>query len=116
MNYIWFDLETSGSSTSHDCILEAYFMLTNDSFQKLDSLGPIRCRLKEGVVPNLNALLINRSTVNLLKNSNMSWYQAVNLIESTLRKWSPAMYWTYGGVNFDYDVSSNTSDKLPLHK
>ena len=108
MNYIWFDLETSGSSTSHDCILEAYFMLTNDSFQKLDSLGPIRCRLKEGVVPNLNALLINRSTVNLLKNSNMSWYQAVNLIESTLRKWSPAMYWTYGGVNFDYEFLRKT--------
>jgi len=108
MNYIWFDLETSGSSTSHDSILEAYFLLTNDSFQQLAPPLSVRCRLKEGVVPNLNALLINRSTVNLLKNSNMSWYEAVNLIESTLRKWSPAIYWAYGGVNFDYEFLRKT--------
>ena len=108
MNYIFFDLETTGSSSSHDSILEAYFLLCNDSFQKLAPPLTLRCRLKEGVIPNLNALLINRSTVNLLKNSNMSWYQAVNLMESTLRKWSPATYWTYGGVNFDYEFLRKT--------
>ena len=107
MNYIFADLETSGASTSHDSILEAFFMLTNDSFQELDRLY-LRVRLKEGVVPNLNALLINRSTVNLLKNSNMSWFQAVSIMESTLRKWSPAIYWTYGGVNFDYEFLRKT--------
>ena len=103
MNYIFFDLATSGSNTSHDSILEAFFMLTNDSFQELDRLGPLRCRLKEGVIPNLNAVLLNRSTVNLLKNSNMSWYQLVNAIEAKLRQWSPAYIWGYGSVNFDFE-------------
>ena len=107
MNYIFFDLETSGSNTSHDSILEAFFMLTNDSFQELDRLS-LRCRLKEGVIPNLNAVLINRSTVNLLKNSNMSWYQLVNAIEAKLRQWSPAYIWGYGSVNFDFEFLRKT--------
>ena len=115
MNYIFFDLETSGSSTSHDSILEAFFMLTNDSFQELDRLS-LRCRLKEGVIPNLNAVLINRSTVNLLKNSNMSWYQLVNAIEAKLRQWSPAYIWGYGSVNFDFEFLIPSGQKLEIIK
>ena len=38
----------------------------------------------------------------------MSWFQAVSIMESTLRKWGPAIYWTYGGVNFDYEFLRKT--------
>ena len=56
MHQIYYDTETTGSSTAFDSITEIYLSLNDENFQELENLH-LRCRLKEGVIPNLNALL-----------------------------------------------------------
>ena len=54
--FIYYDTETTGSSSAFDSITEIFLSLCNDNFQELDKLH-LRCKLKEGVIPNLNALI-----------------------------------------------------------
>ena len=56
MNMVFLDLESSGASTSFDCVLEIYAKLVDDEFNTLDEFHG-RSKLKEGVIPNLTAVM-----------------------------------------------------------
>ena len=51
MNYVFYDFETSGRSSSWDQIIEVGAVLVNDDFQVLADPLNIRCSLKPGLVP-----------------------------------------------------------------
>ena len=91
MNFVFADLETSGASTSFDCVLEGRFILTNDKFQELDRIH-IKNRLEEGLVPNLGALNVTGFDVNWLK-QNPSPYQSNQILEKKLLSWGPVVFW-----------------------
>ena len=50
MNYVFYDFETSGRSSSWDQIIEVGAILVNDDFQVLADPLNIRCSLKPGLV------------------------------------------------------------------
>ncbi len=72
MNYVFYDFETSGRSSTWDQIIEASAVIVNDEFQELDDPINLRCALKKGIVPEPGALLINRTTPQILKKTNLS--------------------------------------------
>ena len=63
MNYVFYDFETSGRSSSWDQIIEVGAVLVNDNFQVLADPLNIRCSLKPGLVPEPYALIVNKRPV-----------------------------------------------------
>lgn len=102
MHQIYYDTETTGSSTAFDSITEIYLSLNDENFQELENLH-LRCRLKEGVIPNLHALLITKTTADQLKGNNLSHAQLIHQVYSKIQTWSPAYFLGYGSINFDVE-------------
>ena len=103
MNIVIYDLETDSSKTDYLSILEFGAILLNDTFQELDRIN-LRARIPEGVIPQASALLVNRTSVKMLTQSNLSHYQLLSEIEKTFKKWSPAIFMGYSNVNFDCEA------------
>ena len=103
MNYVIWDIETDSSNTFFGTIIEIGAILINDNFQELDKLN-IRCRLPEGVIPQAGALLVNQSNVSMLTKANYSHYQMLQEVETTFKRWSPAVFLGYSNINFDDEM------------
>jgi len=101
MNYVFYDFETSGRSSTWDQIIEASAVIVNDEFQELDDPINLRCALKKGIVPEPGALLINRTTPQILKKTNLSHYGMIKLLLEKFHKWTPAIYIGYNNISFD---------------
>ena len=69
-NYVFYDFETCSSIISYGQIIEAGAVLVNYNFQELDRYEG-RCRLSPGFIPEAMALIVNKSSVSLLKNTNL---------------------------------------------
>ena len=77
MNYVIFDLEASGASTSFDSVLEIYAKLVDDEFNELDEFHG-RARLTEGVIPNLTAVMeVCKISADTLRNTNKSNFSSI---------------------------------------
>ena len=66
MNYVFYDFETTGRSSTWDQIIQVGAILVNDTFDILDRFET-RCSLKPGTVPEPGALLVNKTTPDMLK-------------------------------------------------
>ena len=67
-----------------------------------------RCRLKKGLVPYPEALIVNKTSVEILKNVNLSHYELTKKIEKTFKKWSPAIFVGYNSISFDEEFIRKT--------
>lgn len=104
MNYVFLDLEASGASTAFDSVLEIYAKLVDDQFNELDEFHG-RARLKEGVVPNLTAVMeVCKISANTLKNTNTSNFQLLVDAEKKFKSWGKAIYFGYNSTNYDIEV------------
>ena len=107
MNYVFYDLETTGRNSAWDQIIQVAAILTDDKFNVIDKIEE-RCRLKKGLVPYPEALIVNKTSVEILKNVNLSHYMLVKKIEKTFKKWSPAIFVGYNSINFDEEFIRKT--------
>ena len=80
MDYIFIDTESTGSSTVWDHITEIG-MIRTDSNLNIKDTWEMRCRIKDGVVPNLGALEVTNFTVKDLTQSNYSHFQMVDCVK-----------------------------------
>ena len=100
MNYIFYDFETTGRNSDWDQILQLGAILTDEQFQEIDRFEA-KCYLKPGHIPSPKALLVNQTTVENLKKTNLSHYSLINQIENKFRSWRPAIFIGYNSINFD---------------
>lgn len=107
MNYVFYDLETTGRNSTWDQIIQVAAILTDDKFNVIDKFEE-RCRLKKGLVPYPEALIVNKTSVEILKNVNLSHYELTKKIETTFKKWSPAIFVGYNSINFDEEFIRKT--------
>jgi exodeoxyribonuclease I len=101
MNYVIYDFETSGRSSSWDQVVEVGAVLVNDEFQILADPLNLRCSLKPGLVPEPYALIINKTTPQILRRTNLSHYGLVMQMQETFSKWSPAVFLGFNNLGFD---------------
>jgi len=101
MNYVFYDFETSGRSSTWDQIIEVGAVLVNDNFQVLADPLNLRCSLKPGLVPEPYALIVNRTTPQILRRTNLSHYGLITQMQEVLTKWSPAIFVGFNNLNFD---------------
>ncbi len=101
MPYVFYDTETTGTSTHFDQILQFAAIKTDDDLNELDRFE-IRCWLLPHVVPAPGALVTTSVTPQMLLDPDLpSHYEAVRQIRSKLLDWSPAIFIGYNSIKFD---------------
>ena len=106
MNLAIWDIESSSASTSWGSIIEVGGILVDPNFKELDRFN-FRCRLPEGEVPQAMALIVNKTSVNLLTKGNLSHYQMLGQLEAIFKKWSPAIFLGWSNIGFDDEMIRN---------
>ena len=91
MNLAIWDIESSSASTDFGRIIEIGGILLDQNFKEKDRFN-LRCRLPEGEIPQAMALIVNKTSVDLLTKANLSHYQMLNEVEKIFKKWSPAIF------------------------
>ena len=101
MPLVFFDIETTGTDTAFDQILQFAAVMTDENFEEEDQFN-IRCRLLPHIVPSLGAMRINGTTVaQLVNHSFLSHYEMVTRVREKFLEWSPATFLVYNTINFD---------------
>jgi len=106
-NYVFYDFETCSSNVSYGQIIEAAAVLVNDDFQELDRYEG-RCRLSPGIIPEAMALIINKSSVAMLKNTNLSHYQMIKQMMEKFNQWKNSVFFGYNSIDFDEEFLRRT--------
>ena len=106
-NLVFYDFETCSSNVSYGQIIQAAAVLVNDSFQELDRYEG-RCKLSPGIVPEAMALLVNKTTPKMLKETNLSHYQMVRQLVDKFKDWKNSIFIGYNSINFDEEFLRRT--------
>jgi len=106
MNLAIWDIESSSANTSWGSIIEVGGVLVDANFKELDRFN-LRCRLPEGEVPQAMALIVNKTSVDLLTKGNLSHYQMLSQLEVIFKKWSPAIFMGWSNIGFDDEMIRN---------
>src|SRR5262245_41515845 len=78
--YVFYDLETTGTDTAYDQILQFGAVLTDAELNEVERFE-VRCRLLPHVVPATGALLANRISPAILVDPSLpTHYEAMRLI------------------------------------
>ena len=86
-NFVFYDFETSSSNKYWGQIIQIGAILTNDNLEELDRFDS-RCRLSPGIIPEAMALIVNKTSPNMLKKSNLSHYEMIRQFVETLKRWA----------------------------
>ena len=114
MTYIFYDTETTGTSTDFDQILQFGAIRTDEDFNELDRFE-IRSHLLPWVVPNPGALLTTGVSPALLVDPILSsHFDMIAEIESQLLAWSPAIFFGYNSIAFDENLLRQALKAYPV--
>ena len=103
MNLVIWDIESSNANTDFGSIIEVGGILVDKNFKEKDRFN-LRCRLPEGEIPQCMALIVNRTSVDLLTKANLSHYQMLGELEKIFKKWSPAIFLGWSNIGFDDEM------------
>ena len=103
MNLAIWDIESSSASTDFGSIIEIGGILLDKNFKEKDRFN-LRCRLPEGEIPQCMALIVNKTSVDLLTKTNLSHYQMLGEVEKIFKKWSPAIFLGWSNIGFDDEM------------
>ena len=100
MNYVFYDLETTGRSSAWDQIIQVAAILTDQNLNIVEKYEE-KCRLKSFCIPNPEAILVNKIKMRTLQNTNLSHYQLMINLKNKFLEWSPAIFIGYNSIKFD---------------
>ena len=100
MNYIFYDFETTGRDSNWDQIIQVGAILTNSNFQEIDRFDA-RCYLLPDIIPYPKAILVNKSSVKDLTQTNLSHFSLIELMIKKFKSWGKAIYIGYNSISFD---------------
>ena len=103
MNLAIWDIESSSASTDFGSIIEIGGVLVDENFKEKDRFN-LRCRLPEGEVFQAMALIVNKTSIKQLTQTNLSHYQMLAEVEKIFRKWSPAVFLGWSNIGFDDEM------------
>ena len=89
-NLVFYDFETCSSNVSYGQIIQAAAILVNDNFQELDRYEG-RCRLSPGIIPEAMALIVNKTTPKILKETNLSHYTMIRQLTTKFNLWKNSL-------------------------
>ncbi len=106
-NLVFYDFETCSSNVSYGQIIQAAAVLVNDNFQELDRYEG-RCKLSPGIIPEAMALIVNKTTPKILKETNLSHYKMIRQMMEKFNQWKNSIFIGYNSINFDEEFLRRT--------
>ena len=103
MNYVFYDFETTGLDTKFSQPIQIAAIAVDENFELIDEPINVRCKLKDGVIPNPSALLVQKVPIDLLKNEQ-SFYTMMDIIHKKFTSWGPAIFIGYNSIRFDEEI------------
>ena len=103
MNLAIWDIESSSAITDFGSIIEIGGILVDKNFKEKDRFN-LRCRLPEGEIPQAMALIVNKTSVKQLTQTNLSHYQLLAETEKIMKRWSPAIFLGWSNIGFDDEM------------
>ena len=103
MNLAIWDIESSSASTDFGSIIEIGGVLVDENFKEKDRFN-LRCSLPEGEVFQAMALIVNKTSIKQLTQTNLSHYQMLAEVEKIFKKWSPAVFLGWSNIGFDDEM------------
>jgi exodeoxyribonuclease-1 len=103
MNLAIREIESSNANTDNRSIIENEGILVEENDKEKDRYK-LRNRLPEGEIPQCMALIVNRTSVELLTKVNLSHYQMLGELEKIFKKWSPAIFLGWSNIGFDDEM------------
>ncbi|MEC8100017.1 MAG: exonuclease domain-containing protein, partial [Pseudomonadota bacterium] len=107
MNYVFYDLETTGRSSAWDQIIQVAAILTDQDLNIIEKYEE-KCRLNQYCIPNPEAILVNKISIDTLLKTNLSHYQLMLDLEKKFTEWSPAIFIGYNSIKFDEEFLRNS--------
>ena len=98
-----YDIESSSALTSWASILEIGGILIDENFKEIDRFN-LRGRIPSYEIPQAAALIVNKTSIDLLTKSNLSNYELISQVEAIFKKWSPAIFMGWSNINFDCEM------------
>ena len=103
MNLVIWDIESSGASTDWSSIIEIGGVLVDENLKEIDRFN-LRCSLPEGEIFQAMALIVNKTSIKQLTQTNLSHYQMLGEVEKVFKKWSPAIFLGWSSIGFDEEL------------
>ena len=104
MPFVFYDLETSGTSPAFDQPLQFASVLTDDELNLLDRIN-VRCRLSPHILPAPWALAVTGVTPDMLTDPSLpSSFEFIQTIASVIDGWGPATWTGYNSISFDEEM------------
>jgi exodeoxyribonuclease-1 len=102
MAYIFYDTETTGTSTAFDQILQFAAIKADDKLNVVETFN-LRCRLLPYVVPAPGALLVTGTTIADLTTCPLSHFEMMRRVHAKMHHWSQggAIFIGWNSMKFD---------------
>ena len=113
MNYVFYDLETTGRSAAWDQIIQVAAILTDENLNIIDRYEE-KCRISPSCIPNPEAILVNKIKIKTLLTTNLSHYQMMLNLQKKFFQWSPSVFIGYNSIKFDEEFLRHSFFKTLL--
>lgn len=108
MDFVFYDLETTGISPAYDQPLQFAAILTDEHFVEKQRVN-IRCRLAPHILPSPQALIVTGVTPDQLTDSSLpSLFEFSQEVGALTEQWAPAIWVGYNTMKFDEEVLRQT--------
>jgi exodeoxyribonuclease-1 len=108
MDFVFYDLETTGISPEFDQPLQFAAIWTDENFVEKDRVN-IRCRLAPHILPSPQALVVTRVTPDKLTDPNLpSLFEFSQQVAEFTERWAPAIWVGYNTMKFDEEMLRQT--------
>ena len=104
MNFVFYDLETTGISPAYDQPLQFAAILTDECFVEKQRVN-LRCRLAPHILPSPQAMTVTGVTPDQLTDPSLpSLFEFSQKIVALTEQWAPAIWVGYNTMKFDEEV------------
>ena len=108
MDFVFYDLETTGISPEFDQPLQFAAIWADENFVEKDRVN-IRCRLAPHILPSPQALVVTRVTPDQLTDPILpSLFEFSQQVAEFTERWAPAIWVGYNTMKFDEEVLRQT--------
>ena len=108
MDFVFYDLETTGISPAYDQPLQFAAILTDEHFVEKQRVN-LRCRLAPHILPSPQALIVTGVTPDQLTDPSLpSLFEFSQKVVALTEQWAPAIWVGYNTMKFDEEVLRQT--------
>lgn len=104
MNFVFYDLETTGISTAFDQPLQFAAIHTDADLKEIERVD-LRCRVAPHIIPSPYALMVTGiEPEQLVDLGNPSFFEFTQSVMELTKRWAPATWVGFNSISFDEEL------------